>query len=60
MLCFGVTLLINHLSFVSHIRARPREYIDVPLPKSVINSNLDLLDHESSCRRYNQLHSPMM
>lgn len=32
---------------------RPREYIDVPLPQSVLNYNLD---HETNCLRYNQIH----
>ncbi|XP_059611787.1 cadherin-89D [Phlebotomus argentipes] len=38
-------------------RDRQREYIDVPLPQSVLNANFNILDHDTSCLRFNQLHS---
>lgn len=51
----------------SHIcsSVRERKYIDVPLPKSVLSgtvsgssgASFNVLDHDSACLRFNQLHS---
>lgn len=37
-------------------QADPREYHDIPLPKSVLQINLQ--NHENSCARYNYIMPP--
>lgn len=40
-------------------RDREREYIDVPLPQSVINPAFNITEHDISCLRFNQLRNPV-
>lgn len=37
----------------NHNHSEPREYIDIPLPKSVLQINLQ--NHENNCARYNYM-----
>lgn len=43
----------NHMVGGQHATGENREYIDIPLPKSVIQINLQ--NHENNCARYNYM-----
>lgn len=45
----------NHImgNHHTHNQGEPREYIDIPLPKSVLQINLQ--NHENNCARYNYM-----